>query len=405
MDIAIRTIREDEFDGFLTTIAAAFSGSPEAEDLERERPVVEMDRCLAAFDGTEMVGGAAALTFRMAVPGSSVGAAGVSAVGVKPTHRRRGINTALMRHQLDDVHGRGEPIAILYASEGSIYGRFGYGLASFSGAFEIATDRSAYVRGYTPTGTMRMLDRAEALARFREVYQRTWLERPGSIELTPTWFEYRFAPSHFGGEKRSFIYVGHESAGELDAFAVYQVKEDWNDAGPNNELQVEDVQALSPQAYADVWRYVFDIDLIGRVTARNRPVDEPLLHLLREPRRLRFIVRDGLWVRLVDVPSALAARRYASPGRVVLDVRDPFCPWNEQRYLLEGDREGASCSPTTREADLTTTVNELGAAYLGGSSFRRLARAGRVGEDRPGALEAADAMFGWDPAPWCSLFF
>jgi predicted acetyltransferase len=405
VDIQIRPTREDEFDQFARTIAAAFSDHAEPEDIDRERSIGDLDRCLAAYDGSEMVGGTAALTFRMAVPGGSAPTAGVTAVGVKPTHRRRGINTALMRRQLDDIRERSEPLAILYASEGGIYGRFGYGLASLACSIDIATDRSGFIRGYVPSGRMRMLERAEALARFREVYDRVWAERPGGVELTPTWFEYRFSLTHFG-EKRIYLYAAHETAGELDGYAVYRVKHDWSsDPGPDNELQVDEVQAFSPQAYADVWRYLLDVDLIARVTAGNRPVDEPLLHLMREPRRLGLRIRDGLWLRLVDVRAALAARRYATEGRLVLDVRDPFCPKNEGRYLLEGTPSGASCEATKDRVDLTVTVNELGATFLGGTSFRQLVRAGRVTEERPGSLALADSMFGWDPAPWCPVFF
>jgi predicted acetyltransferase len=191
----------------------------------------------------------------------------------------------------------------------------------------------------------------------------------------------------------------------VDAYVVYQVKDDWQESTPRNELEVRDLHATTPQAYADMWRYVFDTDLVHRVTAWNRPADEPLLHLLREPRRLRLRVQDGLWVRAVDAAAALGGRRYAVEGRLAIGVRDAFCPWNEGTFELEGGPEGAECRPTGAEPDLVCTANDLGAAYLGGSSFRQLHRAGRVAEERPGALARADAMFGSDPAPWCSFMF
>ena len=405
MDLEIRPIRDDEFPTFVDTISAAFSGQAKPEDVERERSIGDLDRCVAAFDGAEMVGGNSALTFRMSVPGGSIATAGVTGVGVKPTHRRRGINTAMMRSQLDDVRAREEPVAILYASEGGIYGRYGFGVASFQCSIDLGTIRSEYVRGYEPSGRMRLLEREDALERFRSVYERQWAVRPGGIELSSAWFAYRFALSHFG-EKRTYIYAAHETAGELDGYAVYRVKHDWgpNDT-PNHMLEVDDLQALSPQVYADLWRYLLDVDLIARVTSDNRPVDEPLLHLLAEPRRLGLRIRDGLWLRPVDLVAALEGRRYGAPGGIVLEVRDRFCPWNEGRVALEGGPDGASCSPTTRSPDLVMTVNEVGAVYLGGVSMRELHRAGRVVEERPGALARADAMFGWDPAAWCPIFF
>ncbi len=403
MDVEIRTITPEEFEAHVRAITAAFGGYPRGEDVERERIVAEIDRSLAAFDGAEIVGGASACSFTVTVPGGLVRAAGVTSVGVKPTHRRRGINTALMRRQLDDIHASGEPIAMLYASEGGIYGRFGYGLGSLRYRMKAAPKRTKYVRGYQATGRVRLFERDAGLESFLPLYDAARRERSGGIELDPTWFGYRFAESHWGGDRRWF-YAAHEGVDGLDAYAVYRIQH--NEEGPHDMvLLVEDVQATSPQGYADIWRYLFDMDLVGRVSAWNRPVDEPLLHLVREPDMLELRVRDALWVRLVDVPIALSARRYAAEGRVTFEVRDPFCPWNEGRYVLEAGPEAATCAPTDEELDLVMTVNELGAAYLGGVSFRQLHRAGRVVEERAGALARADAMFGWDPAPWCSFIF
>lgn len=340
----------------------------------------------------------------MTVPGNTVPAAGVPVVGVKPSHRRRGINSALMRRQLDDVHAGREPVAVLHASEGGIYGRFGYGMASFTCAMDVERTRTAYVRGYEPSGRVRLLERDEALKAFLPLYDRVRRERAGMMELDASWFEYRFAERHFG-EDRKWFYAAHEGAEGIDAYAVYLAKHDWKGSFPRNELEVEDLQALAPQAYADMWRYCFDVDLIDRVTAWHRPVDEPLLHLLQEPRRLQFRLKDGLWVRLVDVAEALEARRYAAEDRVVLEVRDRFCPWNEGRYALDAGPEGATCVRTDEGPDLILSATDLGAAYLAGTSFRRLYRACRVVEERPGALARADAMFAWDPAPWCSFMF
>lgn len=405
MDIEIRTIRPDEFEAYTLVLETAFGAHGRPEDVERERRVAEIDRCLGAFDGSHMVGGASAVSFVMTVPGSTVRTAGVTGVGVKPTHRRRGVNSALMRRQLDDVRALGEPAAALYASEGGIYGRFGYGLASFTCSIDVERGHSAFVRGYEPSGRVRLLGRAEALEAFLPVYDAARRERPGMMELDARWFDYRLDESdHHGREQRPWFYAAHESGDGIDAYAVYRVKHEWGDER-KNELAVEELVALSPQAYADMWRFCFDVDLIDRVTAWNRPPDEPLQHLLREPDRLRLKARDGLWVRLVDVAKALEGRRYATEGSIVFEVRDLFSPWNEGRYELDAGPDGTSCGATDAEPDLDLTVNDLGAAYLGGSTFRQLHRAGRIVEERAGALARADSMFAWDPAPWCSFVF
>jgi predicted acetyltransferase len=404
MDVEIRAIVEEEFEAWMRAIEASFGGHVRPEDVENERKVLDPARCLAAIDGDEMVGCASSVVFEMTVPGGTAPTVGITGVGVKPTHRRRGINTALMRRQLDDIHEEGHALAALYASEGGIYGRFGYGLATFAGSVDIETSRSAFVRGFERQDGFRLLDRDAARDPFLSVYERARLTRPGAMAVNANWFDYEFAEKHFG-EERHFFFAIHEAGEGPDALAAYTVKHEWTGSVPRSELEVHALDGLTPRAYAAAWRFVLDVDLIQRVSAGNRPADEPILHVLREPRRLNLRLKDGLWVRLADVPAALAARRYAAAGHVVFEVRDAFCPWNEGRYELDGGPEGGSCRPTDEAADLVLTVNDLGAAYLGGPSFRQLHRAGRVDEERPGALSQADAMFGWDPAPWCPLHF
>lgn len=403
MDVEIRTIAPEELASYARAIGLAFSEGTSDEELERERLIAEPERWHAAVEGGQIVGGAAAASFRLRVPGvREVPAAGVTAVGVLPTHRRRGVNTALMRAQLDDVRRRGEPIAVLYATEGGIYGRFGYGMASFLCTVEVEVDRSRFVRGYRPSGEVRLLARDDALPAMRPVYDAVQRERPGMIAMDDRWWEYLFFKKKDEG---STFYAVHEGKGGVDGFAVYRAKQRWPDSIAKHEVSVVRLVGSTPQGWADMWRYVFDIDLVHRVEAWNRPLDDPVLHLVQEPGRLHFSVKDGLFVRLVDVPTALAARGYAGDGRTVFEVHDPFCPWNDGRYALEVAGGEASCGPTTAEPEITCSVTDLGAVYLGGASFRQLHRAGRASELRPGALAAADSMFASDPAPWCPFVF
>ena len=405
MDIEIRTIAEDEFEAWMHAIETAFGGHVRPEDVQLERTVLDPARCLAAIDDGEIVGCASSVIFSMTLPGgAAVPTVGVTGVGVKPTHRRRGVNTGLMRRQLDDARQSGETVAALFASEGGIYGRFGYGLASLGAAVDLETARSAFVPGAEPTGRVRMLDRDAARDQILSVYDRARPTRPGVMAMDRSWFDYQFADKRWGEERRLFFAV-HDTGGGPDGFAVYHVKSNWDESIPKNVLDLYALDALAPDAYASMWRFVLDVDLIQRVTAWGRPSDEPLFHLLREPRRMNLRMKDALWVRLVDLPAALAARRYAVEGRIIFEVRDAFCSWNDSRYELHAGPDGASCRSTGDAADLVLTVNELAAAYLGGSTLLQLHRAGRVHEERAGALALADAMFRWDPAPWCPLFF
>jgi predicted acetyltransferase len=406
MDVEIRTIGPDEIDAYIVAFGLAFSDPTTEELLRRERPVVEADRSHAAFEDGEIVGGAQAASFRMTMPGgASVPVAGVVAVGVRPTHRRRGINTALMRAQLDDVHDRGEALAALYASEAGIYGRFGYGLASFMGELNLEVERSAFGPAYRPSGRVRLLDRDVALPLMREVHDEAAADRPGMLMLDDRWWDREYFPWESEQKDEPVYYAVHDADGRVDGFATYVVKHEWPNGIPRLELSVRRMVATTPRGWADVWRYLFDVDLVHTVKAWNRPVDEPLLDLMQEPRRLRFTVQDAMFLRLVDVEAALAARVYAAPGRVVVEVADPFCPWNQGRYLVEAGPDGAAAERTDDEPEISCTVTDLGATYLGGTSWRRLRRSGRVTELREGALARADAMFAWDPAPWCSVHF
>lgn len=405
MDVEIRTISEDKFAGYLRAAELAFSDVPTDEDLERERVLVEYERSYAAYDGPEIVGTAAVFTMPMTVPGGEIEVGYLTAVGVRPTHRRRGINTQLMRRQLDDAHERGELVDVLYASEGGIYGRYGYGLGTFGAEIEIESSRSAFVRGYAPSGTIRLVERDDAMKEVLAVHETARLTRPGMVQLDERRLGY-VLHEHGPDATLPQMVVLHDGGDGVDGFAVYHVKHDWPAGFPRSVLSILDLQAGTTGAYADLWRYVFEVDLTERVRARSRPVDEPLLHLLQEPRRLGARLRDNLWVRPVDLAGALGARRYAGDGRVVLEVRDPFCPWNHGRYALESAAgEPAVSAGAPEPPDLTCSVNDVGAAYLGGTSFRQLHRAGRVEEHTEGALARADAMFGWDPAPWCPYVF
>jgi predicted acetyltransferase len=404
VDIEIRPITEDEFESYLEALEVAFSARVEEGDVERERSVVVHDRFLAAWDGDRIVGGAASVPKQMTLPGGGIATtAFVTAVGVQPTHRRRGINTALMRHQLDDLHERGEAFAALWASEGSIYGRFGYGIASEFADLKIDADRSRFVRGYEPSGRIELLDRDDALAVMAPIYDAVRRRRPGMLDLEGPWFAWRWWQRARDTDTTTFYAVHRTDAGEADGFVAYAVKHEWPDSMPGLQVEIKELITASPRTYADLWRFVFDIDLVRKVEAWNRPADEPLMLLMAEPRQLRLRLGDGLWVRLVDVAAALALRGYARPGRLVLEIEDRFCPWNEGRLALSVDDDGrGTCEPSTDEPDLRCGVNDLGAVFLGGFTFRRLHQAGQV-DASDEAIARADAIFGSWAAPWCSF--
>jgi predicted acetyltransferase len=388
-------------------VGAAFLEDVTDADLAEWEKLSERDRLLAAYDGDRIVGGAGAFTFRLTVPGGEIGAAGVTAVGVAPTHRRRGILREMMRRQLNDVRERGEPVAILWASEGSIYQRFGYGLASLTANIEIDRAKTAFRVLAEREGEIRLVDREEAARLFPPVYDQLRREWPGFFNRTEPFWELEIladAERHRRGAGRKF-YAIYEANGRAEGYAIYRNRQETDRHGPRSVLEIRELMAASTRATRDLWRFVFDVDLIHVIRAERVQPDHPLLLTVAEPRRLDFTLGDALWLRLVDLQGALAARAYRGDGSLVFEVSDSFCSWNEGCWRLVSDGGKARVDPADKDPDLAVDVTDLAAAYLGAFSFAELARAGRVVERSAGAITRADGLFSTDRAPWCPQVF
>ncbi|MEU2536700.1 GNAT family N-acetyltransferase [Streptomyces iakyrus] len=403
----LRVLRRDDWDKWYDTLIRGFGGVQEsAEERELWNSLTEVDRSLGAWDGDECVGTAGAFSFRLTVPGgASVPAAGVTMVSVAATHRRRGVLTSMMRRQLDDVRASGEPLAVLTASEPAIYGRFGYGAATFQLNAEIDTTRVRLTS--LPAGTddvrVRYAVPADVLDVCEAVYARLVPSRPGMTARQPGWERLELLdPESDRGGASALQCVLAERDGETVGYARFRVKPDWDSAGPDGTVILESLTALDPAADAALWRFLFGIDLTSSlvVRRRGRPVDDAWQHWVSDIRRCRPRLLDSLYLRPVDLGAALEARTYQVPVDVVFEVEDAFCPWNSGRWRLSGDAKGASCERTADAADLVLTVRELGAAYLGGVPLASLGAAGRVREVRRGALAEASLGFGAAVAPW-----
>ncbi|WFB09576.1 GNAT family N-acetyltransferase [Streptomyces sp. LX-29] len=407
MTTELRVLRAEDWDEWYGVLDGAFGGALESR-AERAlwRELAEVERSLCAWDEDLIIGSAGAFSFRVSVPGGAlVPAAGVTMVGVRATHRRRGVLTAMMRRQLDDVRALGEPLAVLTASEPAIYGRFGYGIATQSAYAEIDTSR---VRIDLPQGTegirLRQSTPEAARSACEGVYAQRVATRPGMLVRQPGWDRMPLLdpPGRRKGSSPLRCVLAESAGGEVLGYARYAIIAEWLPSGPEGKVVLTDLEALTPAAYAALWRYLFELDLTSTLRLSSRAVDDPLWQLVSDVRRCKVGVRDALHVRLVDVGAALEARTYPVPVDAVLEVVDPFCPWNEGRWRLAGDAKGASCKRVddTEPADLRLGVRELGAAYLGGVALSALAGAGRVHELRPGALAEVSTAFGSDVAPW-----
>ncbi|WP_433856310.1 GNAT family N-acetyltransferase [Streptomyces kronopolitis] len=404
MATELRVLKDVEWDDWSDKLDRAFGGPPTTGETRAiRRECTEIERSLGVWDGGECVATAGALSFRLTVPGGSgVPAAGVTMVSVQPTHRRRGLLRSMMRHQLADVRERGEALAVLVASEPAIYGRFGYGAAALDMRLTVDTARLAApeLPGMDEV-RLRLVDPVAALANCERVYARLVPTRPGMLARLPGWERMAVldAPDRREGAGALQCVVA-EVDGEVRGYARYAVEPDWDRGGPSGVVQVRHLDAPDPVVYAALWRFLFGIDLTTSVSVRSRPVDDALPLLVADMRRCAMELRESLFVRPVEVGAALAARTYRTPVDVVLQVADPFCPWNEGRWRLTGDATGATCARTRDPAELALSVRELGSAYLGGFTPAALAAAGRVRELRPGALAAASTAFGSDLAPW-----
>lgn len=370
----------------------------------------EWDRTAGAELGGELAGVHSVYSLHLPVPGGEVPAAGLTWVGVHPQYRRRGVLTAMMRRHLDGVRERGdEPVSALWAAEPAIYGRFGYGQASF----ELRMTLQRGVALHDVTGwqdlrvTLRRVDPDRDLGVVQRVFDAVRDGRPGmmsrrgglarrSLEDPKPWRD--------GAESLRLLLVS-TADGEPRGYALFRRKEKWEDAGPRGEVLVRETRAVDAAAARALWGRLTDLDLMAVVRTGSLPADDPLLHLLADPRAALPRLCDGIWVRVVDLPAALAARRYGREVDVVLAVDDPLCPWNTGRWRLWGGRDGASCQATSVDADLVVDVRALGSALLGGQTLAALAGAGRVEEVTPGALAAASAAFAWPVAPWCGWVF
>jgi predicted acetyltransferase len=389
----------DELGRAVLVIGQYFGAEPGGELAERFGKLLPPERMHAAFDGGTIVGGAGAFAFDLSVPGGSAACAGTTVVGVLPTHRRRGVMRAMLRAHLDEAHERGDPIAALWASEETIYGRFGYGRAAFAGEVAVPRAHSAFAAPLERRGSLRFVEVDEALDVLPPLWDGLARERPGVFTRPRDWWEHRVLIDpperrHGAGPKRIVVL---DLDGAPAGYAIYRHKMDWGDGLPAGQLVVSEAIGDGAQATAELWRFLLDVDWATTVSASLLPPDHPLQHLLAEPRHMLYRQGDGIWVRLVDVGAALVARAYADDAEVVFHVRDAFCPWNEGRW----SRVGRTSAP----ADLALGVATLGAAYLGGVGFTALAQGGLVEELTPGALDRADAAFRHGLHPWCPEIF
>jgi len=406
-DITIRRLPPEAVESTLDLFDLAFGHSSTSEERESERVILDDAAMFGAYDEDLLVGSTVGLPLQMTVPGGTLGVCGVTGVSVLPTHRRRGILSKLMERQLTDLHEEGAPVAALWATEPQIYPRFGYGFAARSLGIEVPRSSSELqVAPAASEVSLRYVPPAALPALAGEVFDREVDSRPGAFRRDARWWARAALDPESGRDGASELRaVLAERDGEAVGYATFRTRANWTPNGPHGTVLVKELFGVDAGSYARVMEFVLNQDLMAVTKLRNRPVDDPLLDMLVDPRRTSVDINDQLWIRLVDVDRALAARRYAVPVDVVIEVRDRRCPWNTGTWRLRGDVDGAECERVDTAADFSLSVDDLGAAYLGERHLSRIAAAGRIVEHTKGALSRTTQAFDWDPAPWCQEIF
>jgi predicted acetyltransferase len=403
MPVEIRTITDEEIAAFRDSMVGTFGDDTDGDPggPERTRATVDRSQAWAAFDRGQIVATAGTFNLAIGVPGGgTLPMAGLTMVSVKPTHRRRGILRELMARHLDDARARSYAISGLWASEAGIYGRFGYGIAAECYAVEIARADSLTVALGAELDELEWIDEARARQVLPGIYARATANRPGALRRSEVWWrERRFLEAAFvrnGASKRRHVLA--RRGDEIVGYVVYRQRSGYTEGVFTGTCEINELFAIDTRAEATLWKFALAMDLFPTVTWWNMPVDDVLPYLVNDPRRVRRRITDNMWLRIEDVPTSLAARRYPADGGLRFAI-DGTTSWE----LTVDDGRG-HCVASSRAPDLRFDRQTLGALYLGGVSAVRLARAGLIHGDLA-AIATADRLFASPVAPWCPEIF
>jgi len=406
MDLTVRPIVESETAAFRHAIARGFGSDARDEGHDRFYATLPLHRTVAALDGPEIVGTLGEFDLELTVPGGAAMAmAGTTVATVRPTHRRRGVLTKMMRLHLDTAHERGDPLAGLWAAETAIYGRYGFGCAADRHDVELDTRNTSFA---PPPDEVRvdLVDGSAASQLLPGMYEAVRRSRAGMLSRSPVWWEHRrfYDPEHHrdGASERRYAVAMRDGA--PTGYAMFRQKEKWEGFVPNGEIIVIEVVAGDDTARRALWHLLTSIDLFPNVNWWDAPVDDPIVWEASNRRIVKRTVWDSIWVSILDVETALEGRAYEADGRLLLGLTHPFCPWAEGTYELVVTAGATSCRRVTADPDVRLDAAELGALYLGGRSAVALARAGRI-EGSSAAVALADRMFRTAVAPWCPEVF
>lgn len=401
--LELRSVSAGEFAPWADSVSLNFGEEAVPTRVERLRRVLDYDRVFAVFDGRRIVGNSAAFTFDMSLPGGARRpCAGVTTVGVASDWRRRGLLRRMMARMLDQAHEREEPFAALYASESTIYGRFGFGIAAPVVDLEVDTSRA---RIRTPVGTddVELVDVPTAVEAFPHIYEAARQQRGGMMSVSATWW--RNLLEHDDPDRREGMSPRQLALVPGRGFALYRWKDEFDHLTPAGRVHVSMLVATDPEAESALWELLFDIDLTVTLKATMRPADDALLWLVDNRAVVRDMGAEHLYLRLVDLPLALTSRAYAADGTVSFTVTDATCAWNAGTWRLTARDGSATCEKIDGHGDVALDVADLASVALGGVKLDQLVRGRRALTSRHDRVVTADRMFAVDRAPWNPFVF
>jgi len=407
MAITTRPITEDEILVFRERVNVAFGDDLAEEDRGSERflATLPLAHTVAAFDGDEMVGTLGAHEFEVTVPGGAqVSMFGTTVVTTQPTHRRQGVLRAMMLDHLDDAAATDTPLVGLWASESTIYGRFGFGRATSRDSIE--APRHAMTLNGAEEGAVRAIQSDRVTEVLAPIYDEVWQNRPGMLSRAPEWWTHQilYEPPHRREGASAKRFAVYEADGVVEGYAIYAQKSDWTEFVSNGQIRVREVVTTTDRAHTGLWSFLTSMDLFPRIRFWNLPIDDPLWWKLAEPRLVQRRRTDALWIRIIDVPAALGVRSYESDGAIRIGVDDPFRLATSGVYELSVSGGAGKCVRAEGSADVNLGVDALGALYLGDGNALSLAAAGMI-DAAPEDVALLHRLFRTDVAPWCQEAF
>ena len=397
MPLTFRAAEENDWAAICRVDSRAFGVSYSDDDMTRARTLHDISRFQLAIEGKQVVAIVGAYTLQVTVPGGAqLPMGGLTWVSTNTTHRRQGLLSRLMERYFADVDGRGEPVAMLGASEGGIYERFGFGICTQLRSTSIDRRFVQIREEFRPrSGAVRFVDGDEALRHMMAIWPRFCRLRAAEVGRSEAWHRYlmQMRAESMGGFGPS-LYLAHR-----DGYVAYRVEQQWNEGRPAHNVRIGELVAVTPDAHAALWHTLLGIDLVGPILSRQSPIDDPLPFLLTDQRAFQTTgLSDGHCANVRDIGACFSSRTYSTDDGFVVDV-------DGSRWAIDGGPDGATCQRMRTRPDLTTDHPSIGALLFGGVRPSMLAAGRRLEGRNAAVLRRADAFFSTAPAPHCQTMY